>query len=174
MRWWLAGALVAMGLLVPVLSKSGVLGTASSLETKARRDLTVPVAKGDPAMLAARDMGRATLDHFLSVNENRPPNSRAYALKVRIDDGGKVEWFWIANFVRQGERFSGHIDNTPRVVSNVRQGQRISFGRSDIADWMYVVDGRMKGNFTACALMQKEAEAVREEFARKFRMDCSV
>jgi Uncharacterized protein conserved in bacteria (DUF2314) len=111
MRWWLVGAVAAVGLLVPALAKLGVAGAPSSMETKARRDLTVSVAKGDPAMLAAREKGRATLEHFLSVNENRPANSRAYAVKIPVEDQGKVEWFWITNFVRDGDRFWGHIDN---------------------------------------------------------------
>jgi uncharacterized protein YegJ (DUF2314 family) len=174
MRWWLVGAVAAVGLLVPALAKLGVAGAPSSMETKARRDLTVSVAKGDPAMLAAREKGRATLEHFLSVNENRPANSRAYAVKIPVEDRGKVEWFWITNFVRDGDRFWGHIDNEPRVVFNVRKGQRIDFARADIGDWMYVRDGKIKGNFTACAMMEKESEKVRQEFARKFRMDCSV
>ncbi|MET0528775.1 MAG: DUF2314 domain-containing protein [Microvirga sp.] len=174
MRVWLVAAVAAIGMLALALSKPGTFGEASSLETKARKDLTVSVVKGDPSMLAAREKGRATLDHFLSVNENRPPNSRAYSVKIPVEDGGKVEWFWISNFGRDGDRFWGHIDNTPRVVANVRQGQRIDFQRADIADWTYVRDGRIKGNFTACAMMAKESEEARKEFARKFRMDCSV
>ena len=123
-------------------------------------------------MLAAREKGRATLGRFLAVKENPPPDARAFAVKIAVHDGGKVEWFWISKFSRDGERFRGAIDNTPRFVGNVRQNEIVSFSRTDIADWMYVQDGRMKGNFTACALLEKEEAKAREEFMRKFGMEC--
>ncbi|WP_375463558.1 DUF2314 domain-containing protein [uncultured Methylobacterium sp.] len=65
--------------------------------------------------------------------------------------------------------------NTPRFVGNVRKGQRVDFARADIVDWMYVQDGRLKGNFTACVLLAKETDTrARDAFLRKLGMDCSA
>ncbi len=67
-----------------------------------------------------------------------------------------VEWFWVNNFVRDGDQFRGAINNVPRSVRTVREGQDVRFTRSDIVDWMYMHDGRLKGGFTSCALLNKD------------------
>lgn len=172
MRMIAMGVLAAVGLVGMAATKAGPFAPGNPIEAKARRDEAFVVAKDDPAILAARDKALATLDRFLAVNERRPPNSRAYALKVAVRDGDRVEWFWIRDFVREGSRFRGAIDNTPRVVRTVQNGQQIAFQRADIGDWMYLQDGRMMGNYTACALIAKEDRQAREQFERKFGLDC--
>lgn len=169
---WL-GAAVAACLLAPILSKVGVGGQANPIEVKARRDEAFILRTGDTALAAAYEKGRATLDGFLAVNEARPANSRAFSVKIPVRDAGKVEWFWISQFKRDGDRFRGILDNTPRIVTTVRQDQEVGFQRSDIVDWTYVQDDKIKGNFTACALLAKEEPKARDEFARKFGLDCS-
>ena len=95
-------------------------------------------------------------------------------MKIPLRDGDTVEWFWIADFRNDGDVFSGRINNTPRLVTNFRNGETVRFARKDIVDWMYVVDGKMKGNFTACAIAAKQPEAEREKFLRTFNMTCSA
>jgi len=51
-------------------------------------------------------------------------------------------------------------------------GQTITFDQSEIVDWIYVDDGDMKGNYTACALLKSAPAEEAEEFKRRFRLNC--
>ena len=152
-------------------------GTASAQTAldRARRDEIVSVPTGDAAMEAAFAKARATLDGFLALLDKPPPNTDVYTVKLRIVDPGNkaVEFFWVGDLDRTGDVFSGRIDNTPRSVTNVREGQVVRFTRAEIYDWMYVdynfinAKRRMVGNFTLCALLTREkpeeADAVKRE-----------
>jgi uncharacterized protein YegJ (DUF2314 family) len=131
----------------------------------------VSVPSGDAAMEAAFAKARATLDGFIALLDAPPPDTRTYSVKIRISDPARdaIECFWVSRLKRDGDGFSGRIDNTPRSVGTVRLGQVVQFSRAEIYDWLYldVTNRRMMGNFTLCALLAREkpeaAAAVRRE-----------
>ena len=145
-----------------------------NLTARAAKDETVMVRKEDPDMNAARGKARATLDSFLAANASPAPGSRAYSIKVKVSDGEAVEHFWVKKFRRDGDGFAGAIDNAPEIVHTVRLGQEIRFARSEISDWMYIDNGKMKGNFTACALLMRETPAEREKFRKAYGLECGA
>lgn len=147
---------------------------AQSPLDRARRDEIVSVPSDDPAMEAAFARARATLDDFLKVLAAPPPDTRGFAVKLPIRDGGKVEYFWVIDIEREGDRFTGRINNTPRSVRTVREGQVIAFMRADIRDWMYLDEARQRmiGNFTLCALLTREKPAHAAEMKRTFGLTC--
>jgi uncharacterized protein YegJ (DUF2314 family) len=140
------------------------IASAQTALERARRDETVSVPAGDDAMEAAFAKARATLDGFLTLLDKPPPNTGVYTVKLRIVDPGnrEVEFFWVRDLQRDGDGFSGRIDNTPRSVTTVRQGQVMRFTRAEIYDWMYAdanfTNARRSivGNFTLCALLTHE------------------
>ena len=144
----------------------------TAFETRARNDELAWIHSDDPQLAEARRMGQRTLDGFLAVYADKPPGSRAFSVKIPVRDGDKVEWFWVKNFTYRGDVFTGQIDNTPRFVENVRQGQVVSFRRQDIADWMYATEGRIHGNFSACVMLAKETAEERAAFMSKFGLTC--
>ena len=116
----------------------------------------------------------ATLDEFLSVAASPRAGTSGYALKVAISDGKNTEYFWVNGFSRARDRFTGILNNEPRLVKKHKLGERIEFSRDQIADWTYV-DGsskRMIGNFTACALLTQEPPAQAEEFKLRYGLKC--
>jgi uncharacterized protein YegJ (DUF2314 family) len=167
----LARLIAAALSLVPLC---GIASAQTALD-RARQDKTVSVPTGNAAMEAAFAKARATLDDFLALLDKPPPNTDVYTVKLRIVDPGNraVEYFWVGDLIRNGDGFSGRIDNTPRSVTNVRQGQVVRFTRAEIYDWMFVdhnfINGkrRMVGNFTLCAILTREkpeeAAAVKRE-----------
>ena len=133
------------------------LGAQTILE-RAARDEIATVADSDPAMAAAIRKARSTLADFLKLTATPRPGTDAFSLKVAVHEGERVEYFWITPFSNSGAQFSGEIDNTPRVVHSVKMGQSITFAQSDIVDWLYIENGMMKGNYTACALLKSALE----------------
>lgn len=145
---------------------------AQSPTEKAERDEISIVGDNDPAMAAAMRKARATLADFLTLAAAPKPNMDTFAVKVAIREGNDAEYFWIAPFTNNNGRFSGEINNRPRMVHTVTLGQTITFGENDIVDWMYLDSGKMKGNYTACALLKSASPREVEEFKKRFRLDC--
>jgi uncharacterized protein YegJ (DUF2314 family) len=154
--------------------------SAQTINQRAKVDQITSVSKEDPEMLKAFGKAKATLDEFLKLHAAPPPGTSGYAVKVGIDDGkGKgngngKEFFWLNSVSRQGEKFEATINNKPRIVKNVRLGQRYSFARDEIVDWMYTDEkaGRMKGNFTACAILTHEPPAEAAKFKANYGLEC--
>ncbi len=103
------------------------------------------------ALQRAAEQARATLDDFLVKAKQRPAGTKAYALKVGIQEDRGTEYFWIDEFSWSDGVFTGRINDEPRLVKSVVAGQTHRFKRSDIVDWMYIdeASGRTVGNFTA-------------------------
>ena len=134
------------------------LGQAQTVLEKAKNDQIVNVAKEDPAMLAAFAKAKASLDDFLKKAQNPAPNTGNYFIKVGVIDGPDIEYFWIGEFEQANNKFTGVINNQPRIVENVEAGDDYAFNKDEIVDWMYI-DGkakRMHGNFTLCAILSHE------------------
>jgi uncharacterized protein YegJ (DUF2314 family) len=132
------------------------------------------VVADDPAMLKAFAKAAATLDGFLAHLAAKDPGLAEPVLKVKIADGNAVEYFWVVDIQKVPAGFSGTINNDPELVSNVHNGQAITFERSQIYDWSYqdAKTGRMVGNFTACALLKHKPAQEAAEFKRTYHLQC--
>ena|SRR3974390_183557 len=147
---------------------------AQTILEKAARDEIAAVANTDPNMAAAMRKAQSTLADFLKVAAAPRPGAQGFSLKVAVREGDRAEYFWITPFTNNGSQFSGQINNTPRVVHSVKLGQTITFAKSDIVDWMYIENGRMKGNYTACALLKSAPKNEAEEFKNHFGLNCDT
>ena len=130
------------------------------------------MSDSDPAMQKAFQKAKATLPQFLQELA-KPRDSTNHVLKIGLPHPGGTEYLWLGELKVKGDSFSGEIDNTPVYVKQ-KSGDRLSFKRSDVVDWMYVdAKGRLVGNFTACALMSKEPPAKAKAFAEQYGLDCN-
>lgn len=143
-----------------------------SVLEKSKRDEIARVADSDADMKAAFRRARATLKEFLALARSPRPTITSYAVKIGIPDRDEMEYFWISQFTQTNGRIVGRLANTPRIVRNVREGERISFKETDIVDWLYRENGKMVGNFTACALIKKETPQQAEAFKREYGLNC--
>jgi uncharacterized protein YegJ (DUF2314 family) len=166
-----AGCAMVLGAAIAVCLGPNQL-SAQTVTRKAERDEIAIVAQSDPVMAAAMGKARATLQNFLALSATPKPNTESYAVKVAIHDGNDAEYFWITPFTNKNGAFSGEVNNTPRMVHTVKLGQTIMFGEDDIVDWMYYDGDKMKGNYTACALLKSAPGSEVEEFKRRFGLDC--
>ena len=140
------------------------------------KDDIVNMQDDDPAMRKAFQVARASLDDFLKLAKNPAANQQGLALKVGIMNGDDTEYFWITDFVpKGGGKFEGEINNEPRIVTAVKMGDRYTFSRSQIVDWLYVDEAQQKmvGNFTMCALLTQEPAEEAAQIRRRYKLDCS-
>lgn len=141
---------------------------------RAQSDDVTYVSDDDPIMQAAFKKARDSLDEFLALSVSRAPNTDSYAVKVAISQAGRKEYFWINPFSEKDGSFSGIINNTPRYVTNVTEGQEIRFERSDIVDWTYenTLEQKTYGNFTACALLAHESKEEAAAVMKEYGLSC--
>ncbi|MBX5159845.1 DUF2314 domain-containing protein [Rhizobium sp. NZLR8] len=123
------------------------------------------IAPGDPAMAKAHEKSQRELDGFLEKLRNPPPGTENYSLKLGFMDKGKdvalttdqmaqnVEFMWVYQIEASGDHFTALLDDTPEYIRNIKQGDRVEFEKSDIFDWLYTENGKVKGDYTACPLL---------------------
>ncbi len=145
-----------------------------SIAERADKDEIVMVADDDADMDIAFARAKEGLDQFLSAWNSQPPGTAGYSVKVGVKEGETTEYFWISAIREESGSFFGVVSNTPQLVSNVTEGEEIQFKKVDIVDWTYTKDGKMVGNFTACAMLKKESEASRREFRDAYGLECEA
>jgi uncharacterized protein YegJ (DUF2314 family) len=139
---------------------------------KARRDEVLFVEKDDPDMAAAFRKARETLPEFLALARAPQSSATKLAVKIAISDGDGNEYFWLTQFAQRGDKYAGRINNTPRAAKQVKLGQVVEFSEAEIVDWLYMEDGKMRGNFTACAMLKREPADQAEAMKRQFGLSC--
>ncbi|MGV4794757.1 DUF2314 domain-containing protein [Rhizobium sp. F40D2] len=105
------------------------------------------------------------LDGFLEKLRNPPPGTENYNIKLGFTDKAKgvvlttdemashIEFMWVYQIEASGDHFTALLGDTPEDVHNIKQGDRVEFEKSDIFDWLYIENGKMKGNYTVCPLL---------------------
>lgn len=143
-----------------------ILGIGAGLPTDARAqsDTVISVPNADPEMAAAIAKARTTISQFWKAYEHPGPGEDGFALKVAIKDGADVEHFWLIDVGRDGDKYSGTINNTPEIVSNVSEGDRFEFAAGDISDWLYRRNGKIVGNETMRPLLKRMPAEQAEQY----------
>ena len=139
---------------------------------KARRDEVVLIEKDDPDMAAAFRRARETLPEFLALARAPQSTATKLAVKIAIPDGDGNEYFWLTQFAPRGDKYAGRINNTPRAAKQVKFGQVVEFAEAEIVDWLYMEDGKMRGNFTACAMLKREPPNQVEAMRKQYGLSC--
>jgi uncharacterized protein YegJ (DUF2314 family) len=133
------------------------------------RDQVVHVAPDDPEMLGAIAHARSRLPAFWQVFERPEGGESNFALKVLVTDKADAEYFWATGIARRDGKILGTIDNDPKIVGNVKFGERIEIPEGDISDWLYMRNGKMVGNHTVKPLFKRmpasEVERIRKMLA---------
>jgi uncharacterized protein YegJ (DUF2314 family) len=139
-----------------------IAAPVSSAGTSEPSPITVTAI--DAEMQAAVAAARNSLNQFWATQEHPGPKERGFALKVAIIDGDKEEHFWLTDVKRDAQTISGVIDNTPALVENVKAGERVEFTEDQIADWVFMRNGKMVGNETMRPLLKRMKPAQAERF----------
>jgi uncharacterized protein YegJ (DUF2314 family) len=153
------------------LSLTPAIGAETAVD-RAKEDEIVSVPKGDQDMEEAFRQAQQTLKGFLDLAHAPHPTITSMAVKVAVHDNGATEYFWVRPFTERDGHFVGKINNTPRSVHNVKLGQTIAFQQSEIVDWLYRENGKMFGNFTACALLKHVPPSEMEAFEQEYGLNC--
>ena len=125
------------------------------------------VSGQDERVNHAMQQARDTVDIFISSMLNPIEEMRSFSVKVPMTENGEVEHMWLNKLSIEGDEIEGEINNEPTTISNVVIGQKVKVNKSEISDWMFVVDGKMHGNFTLRAIIQDMPKAVQNQVRQK-------
>ena len=164
--------IASLGIVVDLASCGA--GGEPSITAKAQSNKVAMASVDDAAMLQAFAKAKSSLGAFLARVAAKDPLVQEPLVKLKVQDGDAVEYFWIGSLSQESGGLKGTVKNDPEVVHNIKNGQTISFPRSQIFDWMYTDanSGKMIGNYTACALLTHEKPSEAAEFRRIYHLDC--
>jgi len=128
-----------------------------------RGDDTVAVSADDARMNAAIEKARSSLDSFIAALSAPKPSQSEFSVKVRVEDGKRVEHMWVNPVRYENGKFTGVINNDAELVRTVKLGDTIHAEKPEISDWMYVEDGKLVGGYTIRVLRDQMGDAERRE-----------
>jgi uncharacterized protein YegJ (DUF2314 family) len=110
----------------------------------------ITTKRNDEAMVAAIARARSELPRALK--RFQAGEVEFFQVKAPIKDRDDVEHMWLDEVVFQDGKVTGNLTGTPKLVSNVKEGQKLTIAAEDITDWMYLKNKKMYGNYTMRAL----------------------
>ncbi|EJB05929.1 hypothetical protein Rleg9DRAFT_4820 [Rhizobium leguminosarum bv. trifolii WSM597] len=150
---------------ISILSMLGLSVLIIPTELALATDNVQLIAPGDPAMAKAHEKSKSELDGFLDKLGNPPAGTENYSIKLGFTDKAKgvvlttdqmapnVEFMWVYQIKASGDHFTALLSDTTEYIRNIKPDDRVEFAKSDIFDWMYTENGKVKGNYTACPLL---------------------
>lgn len=154
-----------------VLALSLLVAGAARGQTRDENEVLMFSAQ-DKEMVAAIRNARSSLDTFLELAQNPPPEVSSLRLKVMVTDPNGTEHFWVTRFKPTATGFEGILANEPRIVKSVTHGQLLSFKRADISDWGYIKNGRQVGSFTVCVMLKQAPQEQADYYRKNYGFDC--
>ena len=132
-------------------------------------DPVVSFSRDDPTMNAAIEKARSSLPVFWSKLADHAAEEGGFSLKIAISEGEETEHFWCGEIEGNAAKASCSISNEPQVVHSVSMGQRIDVDPKLISDWMYMLNGKIKGGETIRVIIptlsKDEADYIRNLLA---------
>ncbi|WP_376766407.1 DUF2314 domain-containing protein [Rhizobium sophorae] len=124
------------------------------------------------------------LHGFLEKLRNPPPGTENYSIKLGFTDKGKdvalttdemepnVKYMWVYQIKASGDHFTALLGDTPEYIHNIKADDRVQFEKSDIFDWVYIENGKVKGNYTACPLLLAGPKEQLEQYLEIYSIVC--
>ena len=128
----------------------------------------VKVTSADVDMNAAIARARDTLPTFWASFDAPKPSETGHGLKVRFAVGpDRFENIWVSEVEKLPDgNFSGRFANQPSDVPG-NEGDQVEFKQADIADWLFIRNGKVVGAETMKLLLKsmpkEQADAMRAQ-----------
>jgi uncharacterized protein YegJ (DUF2314 family) len=92
-------------------------------------------------------------------------------MKSRNPDALDVEFMWLADVMFDGREVQGTLINSPNSLRSVKEGDQVSIAGNKIADWMYVIEGKVYGGFTIDLMRSRMSKGERKQHDEAWGFD---
>ena len=134
-----------------ILLLLGFVACTNTENEKIEREGESPIYLVDAAdkeMNQAIKTANQTLKEFNRALENPAPSYSGFALKTRFNTANGGEHIWISNILRIDNNYFGIVDNLPEFSEDVSVGDTIQIKKTNISDWMYLDNQKLRGGYT--------------------------
>ena len=139
---------------------------ASSAELEIS-DRTVRSASGDPALDEIAQEARETVSDFIRHMRNPRKGEEQFRIKYPFpaDTGSGIdkEYLWLSDITFRNNRYFARVANRPYYTSDLEPGIEVIFSMDEIADWMYLKNGKIIGGRSIKYLIEKIPPIDRDE-----------
>ncbi len=119
----------------------------SGCDAGRRGDPVVKFSQDNEAMQAAIETAQRTFPQFLARWQTLP--SDAVSVKVGLPTtDGEVEHIWFEPIAITETEVTGVCGNQPNKIADLKLGDKRTFRRSEVSDWMILVGSTCYGGYT--------------------------
>ena len=158
-NWGIGGIFASIAVVVFIASPRGSLWHGPSSQPE-----LITVEGTDAEMNAAMDEARQSVDIFLQALHSPPSAPAHLSVKVGFRDERGVEFMWLHDVTYRDGTFHGTVGNSPQTVRSVRFGAPVAVGRDEIADWMFIREGKLVGGYTMRVMRSRLSPGERADF----------
>lgn len=157
----------AIGILTVILVGLLIWTSRRLKDEDRKKHLSVSIEETNPAMRAATEKARESINEFIAQLRNPRPTISYFAVKARFEDNGTIEHLWL-NFVSfDGKEFEGNVANDPVTLRTISFGKTVRVPPERISDWMIIDGGILVGGYTLRVLRERLSEPEKRAFDEK-------
>lgn len=114
----------------------------------------IAISGDDPRMAAAIAEARAAWPTFVTAYTTPTRAQHDFVVKVRFTNGENAEYIWVMVTGLEGETITGTLGNEPAYLTDLHDGDVVTFPRDDVIDWIFFEGEEMRGNYTMPVLLE--------------------
>lgn len=110
-------------------------------------------ATAEPTSVNPTAAAQRALPKFLAAVQERPNWASRFRVNVELGSNPNKEHFWLNDFRKEPNGYSGQVSSVPRTAEGVRLGQRVPVVPEQILDWTYEhpKTRKISGHFFLCS-----------------------
>ena len=132
-----------------------------------KSDRIIRSDSGDPILDEIALEARETISDFIRHLRNPHKGEERFRIKYpfRADSGSGIdkEYLWLSDITFMNGSYFANVANRPYYTSGIELGSEVTFFMDDIADWMYIRNGKIVGGRSIKYLIDKIPPLDRDE-----------
>jgi len=129
--------------------------------------VTVRSSSGDPILDEIAFEARGAISVFIRHMRNPQKGEEQFRIKYpfQADSGSGIdkEYLWLSDVTFKHGKYSALVANRPYYTSGLEPGDEVFIMMDDIADWMFLRDGKIIGGRSIKYLIEKIPPIDRDE-----------
>lgn len=118
----------------------------------------------DAEMNKAVKTAQQSVGKFISALKSPQAGQSNFAVKKPFPTDNGNEHIWLSELAFDGKNFRGRVNNDPVDVRNVKVGDTVTVGKTEISDWNYTDKGKLIGGYTIRVLYNRMPESEKRDF----------
>ncbi len=118
-------------------------------------------------MNKAVETARQTVGTFISALKSPQAGQTDFAVKKPFPTGNGNEHIWLSELSFDGKNFRGRVNNDPVDAKNVKMGDMVTVGKTEISDWNFTDKGKLIGGYSVRVLYNRMPEAEKRDFLQQ-------